>query len=245
MKLQDFFSRIGPFLRGQASHADTVRTLYGAPEGKTVEAARRLGIYGRFAKAHRFEVVDGLFPHLRRTVVARGGEAAWDTLTETYFVRHPMRHFELNANAVHLPEFLQGYAEEAGLPAWMPELADLEWWEWQALVAPGEDPEARGLRISSTVELRPYTHDLVGWLDAPEAERAPEPEESESIVLFWRNPQLRFRRENASPEELLVLKAVAEGYTLGDAASAAGASLEVLEATFDDLARAGIIVGVR
>jgi hypothetical protein len=244
VKLEDFFSRIGPFLRGQASHADTVRALYGTPEGKTVQDARRLAIYGRFARLHRFEVVDSIFPHLRRAVVARGGEAAWDALTETYFQRHPMRHFELNTNAVHLPEFLQGYAEEAGLPAWMPELADFEWWEWQAIVAPGEDAEADGPRISATVELRPYTHDFVGWLDAPEAERAPEPEAGECIVLFWRSPQQRLRRENATPEELLVLKAVAEGYTLGDAAAAAGASLEALEATFDDLARAGILVGV-
>ncbi len=246
MKLQDFFATVGPFLHGRASHADTVRTLYGAPQGRAEVDARRLAIYGRFARLHRFEVADSIYPHLRRAVLAHGGEAAWERLVEAHFQRHPMRHFELNTNAVHLPEFLQGYVQEEGLPAWLPELADFEWWEWRTLIAPNDAPEeGSGPRLSASVELRPYAHDLVEWLDTPADERPEAPEAGERIVLFWRTPDFRLRRENTSPLELLVLKAVSEGLTLGDAAASAGASREALEETFQDLARAGILVGVR
>lgn len=241
MKLSDFFATVGPFLHGRASHAETVRSLYGTPEGSHAVDARRLALYGRFARVHRFEVVDGVFPHLRRVLVARGGKAAWEQLVETYFERHPMRHFELNANGIHLPEFLQAYAGEQGLPAWAVELADFEWWEWQALIAP-RDTEGSGPRISSTVELRPYTHDFVEWLSTPAEERAPEPEARACIVLFWRDADFHLRRENASPEELLVLKAVAEGLALGDVAAASGVSAEELAETHADLLGAGILL---
>lgn len=241
MKLRDFFATVGPFLQGRASHAEAVRSLYGTPEGRTAVDARRLALYGRFARLHRFEVVEGIFPHLRRVLVARDGLAAWERLVETYFERHPMRHFEINANAVHLPEFLQAYAGEVGLPAWAVELADFEWWEWQALIAPSE-PEGSGPRLSSSVELRPYSHDLVEWLSTPAEERSAEPEACECLVLFWREPGFRLRRENTSPEELLVLKAVTEGLTLGDAAASSGVSLETLEETFADLLGAGILL---
>lgn len=241
MKLSDFFATVGPFLQGRASHAETVRSLYGAPEGSQAVDARRLAIYGRFARLHRFEVVDGIFPHLRRALVERGGRAAWERLVETYFERHPMRHFELNANGVHLPEFLQTYAGQQGLPAWAAELADFEWWEWQALIAPSEG-EGSGPRISSTVELRPYAHDFVDWLSTPADARAPGPEARESLVLFWRDMDFRPRRENASPEELLVLKAAAEGLALGDVAATSGMPREELEATYADLVGAGILL---
>jgi hypothetical protein len=92
------------------------------------------------------------------------------------------------------------------------------------------------------VELRPYGHDFVEWLETPAEERSAEPEARECLVLFWREPGFRLRRENASPEELLVLKAVTEGLTLGDAAASSGVSLETLEETFSDLVGAGILL---
>lgn len=241
MKLSDFFATVGPFLHGRASHAEAVRSLYGTDEGQHAVDARRLALYGRFARLHRFEVVDGIFPHLRGALVERDGKAAWERLVETYFARHPMRHFELNTNGVHLPEFLQTYARERGLPAWAVELADFEWWEWQALIAPG-DGEGSGLRIASTVELRPYTFDFVDWLSTPTVQRAAEPEARESLVLFWRDADFRLRRENASPEELLVLKAVAEGLTLDAVAAASGVAHEALAETYADLVSAGILL---
>lgn len=245
MKLQKFFTTIAPFLEGRIPHAEAVKALYGSPEGGaggTATDARRLAIYGEFCRTHRFEVIDSIYIHVRRAVLARGGEAAWEALVETFFLRHPMRHFELNTNGAALPEFLGEYVKEQGLPAWLPELADLEWWEWLTDTVPSAD-EGKGLRLAPTAELRPYHWDLVEWMDAEPSERPEAPEARDVLVLFWRDTNLSMRRENTSPEELLVLKAVTEGLALGDAARAAGVPRKRLEATFRDLVDAGILLG--
>jgi len=243
MKLADFFATVTPFLEGRATHAEVVKSLYGEHPGSEKDA-ERFAIYGRFARLHRFEVVDGIFPHLRRAVVSRAGEAAWKALVAAYFQKHPMRHFELNANGAHFPAFLLGHAGEAGFPAWMPELADFEWWEWLTIIAPNESDGTGELRISPTVELRPYAHDLVEWLNIEPAQRPADPDAVESIVVFWRTAGFELRRENASPLELQVLKAVSEGLPLEDAAAAAGVSREEIDETFQDLIRADILLGV-
>ena len=243
MKLHDFFGTITPFLSGQQPHGEAARALYGAtgePEGQD---ALRLGIYGRMCRSHRFKVLESLYPHCERVVRECQGEQGWEALVEAYFRTHPMTLFELNANGARLSEFLAHYAPEQGLPAWLPELADLEWWEWEVLVA--ADVEASGPRpcLAPTVELRPYQHDLVGWLDAEDSERAEAPEPREGLVVFWRQDG-GFRRENASPLELLVIKAVHEGQGLETAAEEAGGiALETLEETLADLVAAGILLG--
>jgi hypothetical protein len=52
-------------------------------------------------------------------------------------------------------------------------------------------------------------------------------------VLFWRDPELDPRRENASDSELMVMKAVLDGAKVGAA----------LAETLEDLVRAGIVLG--
>ncbi len=247
MKLSQFFATVAPYLEGRAGHDETVNALYGKPEGRAAVDARRLGIYQRFARTHRFEVVESIYLNLRDLVRGRHGDEAWEALVETYFQRHPMRHFELNANGAQLPEFLAQYAQEAGLPAWYAELADFEWWEWQAIIAPDAAPDGSGTqsgpRLSPTLELRPYGHDLVDWLRQPADERDEAPEASETLVLFWRTRDFTLRWEKASPVELAVLKAVSEQVTLGDLAAGTGLALETLEATYRELAEADILLG--
>ncbi|HYO59400.1 DNA-binding domain-containing protein [Archangium sp.] len=244
MKLRAFFEAITPFLEGRASHDETSRALYGAPEGGTHASdkdARRLAIYGRFCRIHRFEILEKLYPHCWREVRERHGEEAWEALVEAYYRSHPMRAAEMNANGARLPEFLASYAPEAQLPGWLPELADLEWWEWEVLVAPDREEEGPRPRLASTVELRPYRYDLVGWLDAKSSERPHVPESRESLVLFWRDREGNCRREKTSSLELLVLKALHEGLGLDRvAAEAGGVSLEALRETLSDFIAAGI-----
>jgi hypothetical protein len=170
--LAEFFAAIGPVLEGKAAVAESVRALY-AGEPERARDAERVAIYARMCRIHRFEVLDQVYVALRRAVIARGGEAAWEELVETFFRAHPMRHVELNENGAAFPGFVAERAEAGGLPGWMAELADLEWWEWKVRVQPDDPADADGagpLRIASTVELRPYGHDLTGWLD----EHAPE-----------------------------------------------------------------------
>jgi hypothetical protein len=212
VKLADFYAAIGPYLEGRAEHGATVTRLFDDPMGIDAE---RLAIYARFCRIHRFEAVDFVYSSTRAAIVDRFGLPEWEKLVADYFVAHPMHHVELNENGASLPDYLRGIVEARSWPAWLVELADLEWWEWRTDSAlDGEsdaDRDAGDLRLAATVEVRPYAHDLVGWLDADE--RAPEPEARAVVVIFWRDGDGDPRRENASRDELLILKAVSEGAT--------------------------------
>jgi hypothetical protein len=227
VKLQDFYRAIGPFLTGGASREEAAHALWGdLPPARDAE---RLAIYGRFCRVHRFESVDFVYAETRAAVLGARGLPAWEELVESYYRRFPMHHVEINENGDRLAEHLAGQA----LPAWIAPLAELEWWEWRTQIAPDAPADARPdqgpLRLASTVEVRPFAHDLVEWLDAEP--RAPEPAPREALVIFWRDDSLRARRENASLDELQILKAVHEGTQ-----PSAGETL-------DDLRAAGILLG--
>ncbi len=226
--LDAFFAGIGPFLEGRASVEDARRALYG--NAASVDA-ERLAIYGRFCRGHRRAALDGVYTAVRALVTRHAGEPAWAALVEGYFRAHPMHHAELNENGDAFAAFL---ADRADLPAWTAALADLEWWEWRTRVAPDDpaDVDPGGpLRLASTVELRPYTRDLVGWLD--DTDRRGVPMASPTYVLFWRDPALEPRRERATRDELRVLQAVSAGISVPDA----------LADTLADLREAGIVLG--
>jgi hypothetical protein len=218
--------------------------------------ARRLGLYGRFCRVHRFEALESTFAETRSVLVRELGEPAWQALVADYFRAHPMRHAELNENGSELPAFLAREAAQRGFPAFVPELADLEWWSFRTRVAP-DDPRdlapAEGpLRLGATVELRPYAHDLPAWLEARAeassrkesdavAPRAPEPRAC--IALFWRDLDLDTRFAEATPLELAILHALAFAHPLSTAAARAGESASALEETLADLRGAGIVLG--
>ena len=250
MKLSDFYDRIAPFLLGEIEHDAVVPALWGtAPPPPD---AARLQIYGRFCQTHRLETVDGIFTACRRVVVDRLGAAAWTALIEEYFRAHPMHHFELNRNAEHFAEFLAtepAAPRPAGWPPFLAALAELEWWEWQVLIAPDhpddDEPESGPLRLGSTVELRPYDWELLDWLDAQGDDEPPaDPEPTPTVVLFWRDRDLDGRRELATPLEMLIIKAIVESVPL-DAKLAArlGVPIATLTETAADLHTAGIILG--
>ncbi len=251
MNLHTFFQVIGPFLEGQVDPLGAARVLYGDQAAASSPDARRLRIYGDFCRTHRHEALS-VFSHCQAAVTRQKGEAAWEALVARYFQAHPMRHWELNENGAHFPAFL---SQEGDLKMpFLAELADFEWWEWQTQIArdapQDQDPEGGALRLSSTVELRRYGHDLIGWLnerdDGQELAGLPEPPKpKDQLVLFWRDPDGDLRREPASPEELLVLRLVSEGRPMADAAVLdLSADPEALDETLADLHAAGIILGL-
>lgn len=254
MPLGTFYERVAPLLLGEASHADTVAALFDEGERAGPDAAR-LAIYQRFCRIHRFEALDSIYIATRDWVIRhhRDGEAAWEALVDGYFRSHPMHHFELNQNGEHFAEYLTARAgEDPQLPRFVAELADLEWWEWLMIIAPDDDadaePDAGPLRLGSTVEIRPYQHDLLSWLDGDDDEgggrRPAAPAARETLVLLWRDRDLDERRGPTSPLELLVLKAVTEEVALdAELAARIGVSLAALASTAADLHAAGIVLG--
>ena len=257
MKLADFFACLGPYLEGQATHEETAAALYGGDPARANDA-QRLAIYGRFCRIHRFEVVDPLFAHTRAAVVALRGLPEWERLVGEFFRASPMHHVELSENGEGLPAFLSESPAASGLPPWIAELADLEWWEWRAAIAPDDAadaaPDQGPLRVASTVDLRPYGHALVGWLDWPEAgsegyeggegPRPAAPAPGRSVVLFWRDRGLHGRRELATALEMAVLRAVLGGLSPLAPGVVALADQADLAETVEDLRAAGVLLGV-
>lgn len=250
MNLDEFYARIAPMLLGKQTHAATVAALY-EPEARAGQDAERLRIYQRFCRTHRFEAVDSIYVQTRAWILRHAGEAVWEELVEAYFTAHPMHHFELNQNGEHLPAFLGGELPDAigSLPPFLAELADLEWWEWLVLIAPDDpadaEPDAGPLRLGSTVEIRPYEHDLLGWIEHGDIDERPaEPEPADSLVLFWRDRDLDGRQDAVSALELQIIKATVEGLPLdGELARRIGVAPESLAETAHDLHRAGVLRG--
>lgn len=236
MKLAPFFEVMAPFLNGHAEHEPTVRALYRG-DARHARDAARLAIYGNFCRIHRSDALSGVHSETHAEALKLSGEPLWQKIADGFFREHPMRHAELNENAAELSAWLRANAAPLALPAWLGELAELEWWEWRTMIA--EDaaadaaPDAGPLRLATTVELRPFTHDLVGWLD--DERLAPAPEATDTLVLFWRDRDLTARRGNATVEELALLRLVHEGKAVDPAGP--------LEQTLDDLRSAGILLG--
>ena len=253
--IDQFFAQIGPYLHGASSYEQTVQALYGeSAAGAAAIHAKRLAIYGRFCAQQRREALK-VFENTeaainRHTPQVAGSETAWEHWVERYFVAHPMHHFEINQNGEFLPEFLAAAvaAEPTALPPYIAELADFEWWEWLVSTAPdaeGEDGADQGpLRLSATVDLRPYSYDFLSWLDSEPEERGAAPEAESSIVVFWRDRSLRGRRGRAEPLELVIVKAILEGLTIdAELAARVGADWSSLAETLSDLHAAGIVLG--
>lgn len=249
MKLAELFAAIGPYFEGRRGVAEARELVYGEGGGADAE---RIAIYGRFCRIHRGESLAGVYELVRAEVEARGGADLWERLHEAYFAARPMHHAELLTNGAGLAEFLgagegaaSGWAAESGLPAWLGELADFEWWEWRTRVAPDdpadEEPASGPLRLASTVEVRPYRFDLVEWIDdVHETDHPAAPRTRDVYVMFWRDQDLDVRREDASVLELLALRAVIEGTT--DTPPPAVPARSWAE-TLDDLREAGVILG--
>jgi hypothetical protein len=165
MKLDAFFEQLAPLLEGRVGLPTVAPALYG-PDWRASTDAKRLGIYAEFCAQHRLDALSHVFTDTARAL----GAEAWSQTVHAYFAAHPMHHVELNENGASLSAFL---SSQDSLPPWLYELADFEWWEWQTRIAARDGNETEGpLRLSKTVEVRPYHYDLVAWLhegahDAP------------------------------------------------------------------------------
>ncbi len=240
MSLQDFFDGVAPALLGSRPIDEVARELYAKEPHRQIDA-RRLAIYARFCRLHRQDAIEAIYSHCETVAVRTIGRSAWEQLIQRCFSEHPMREVELNANSAVWPEFL-ARTKPAGLPAWVIPLADFEWWEWQTRSAPDVPPASgTSLRLSPTVEVRPYPYDFVTWADDG---AVGDPREEATIVIFWRDQDLDLRRENATELELLVLKSIVEGSRLSDAdLRRHGLSRSEVHETIDDLRQAGILEG--
>ena len=231
MRLGEFFAAIEPALVGRAGVAETAATLGVDP--------RRLEVYATFCDNHRRDLLASIYPGVRRALGAR-----WAATYRAFFLARPPRDWELNGNAEPFVEWLGAEVRAGRLPAWLVDLADLEWWEWAVQVAPSAAPMFAGDAehgACAGAAVRTYVHDVVGWADA-ERRGLRAPARRASVVVFWRTAAGGVRRERARALELLAIKASVEGKRLGEAALAAGVDASAAFAAAAEAVKRGILV---
>lgn len=241
MNLERFFEIASPFLEGKADLQKTAEALFG-PEANSSRDARRLSTYRDLDLGVALKAV---FPRVYSVVTERSGKSGWDALAGRYFEIYPARHFELNMNGMHLPDYLQEYAAQANLPSWLAELADFEWWEWKTLTAPDDPADAEPneglLRLGATVELRPYEHDLIAWCADDGPKKSPTPRTA--VTVFWRDVDSNAWRRNIDDLDLRLLSLIHQNQAITPLTMTGISEWSVVEERLAEMIKEGILLG--
>jgi hypothetical protein len=245
MNLQQFFEEIAPFLDGRRTAQAAAARLYG-PEvpPRSPRDPERLAIYADSYRAVGLEMLSATFPVVRAWA-SGPGRPSWPELVRAYLRAHPPREVRYVQAGVHFPDFLDEVAAERSLPAWLPELADLELWHRLSMAAldpEASDPEAGPLRLTSTLEIRDYHHDLLEWLDADPRPDGPRPRRT--LVMFWRTRRgAEARRATVGLIALAVIRMIRRGAPGPEAIAGRIPSPAEVDAACGELRRAGVIEG--
>ncbi|MCY1071724.1 putative DNA-binding domain-containing protein [Nannocystis sp. RBIL2] len=208
MRLMALFSALRPLVEGRADATAVARSLGESSPGLELG----LQVYAETCRKLRRDAIDVIHAGTRAAVTVRSGEAAWDALVAAYFRERPAQSFELNENAAGFGEFLAG---QVGPPAWLGELAALEWATWRAESAPDDsfkktrDSAEGPLRAAASVVVLRGAWDVAGWL--AEEVWAEEPVAGESAVVVWRDRELDACRATPTEEELAAIEAALAG----------------------------------
>jgi hypothetical protein len=189
--LEATLGRMASLLEGRASVASTAKALDVPPAA--------LSLYVAMAEKARTSLLDGMFPHCRHAIVRSLGVLRWDAIVHAYFARRPETHFARHRNAREFPIHLR---DDTDLPAWLAELADFEWREWEVAIAEPDDPRSNDA-LTSTLILRRYAHDVVAWID--EHDRAGDPEHMPITCAFWQDRRGDAFRNALSDAQIVAL----------------------------------------
>jgi hypothetical protein len=234
--LDDFFREIRPLLLGECDAQAFLARVGPSPSG-----ARRVALYARLVGNDLAAGMDALYPGVK-VAVERLGPIGWRALLTEFFRAHPPSHWDLNRCGEPFAAFLAARrAADPTAPAFLEELADLHWTEYEAFTSPAVMPP-RGL--NPTAELRSYSHAVVPWASAArhgKAEGLPEPRPT--TVIVCRDPVSLFTRTLVADGALLLALAREQGVpspAIAGAAEQVGA--EAMSAARARLVRAGILL---
>lgn len=200
-------------------------------------ATQRLGVY---ADMYFWRLVDILADEHLALVHALGGRHDFHHLAVDFLHAHPSRHYRLSPLGDPLPEWILHEAPVGDYVAdehraFLSELAQLERYKeavfdekQSARLSPAElaaiPPEAWGearLHVVPALRLLRTRYPVNAYFQAFINDEEPEiPAEDESFCVIWRQ-EYEVWRLNLGKYAFLVLKALSEGRTLGDALESA------------------------
>lgn len=177
-----FFGAMAAMLELRSSPSLVEEQLGPSPSG-----THRLGFYEVLARRSRFIALRQLCPATRHAAIAHAPNL-WSELVTRYSIEHPPRHADPNRFAAGLSDFLAALRErDPSLPAYLEELIDFEFHEWEvgvAMRAPTYDDPGLG----HTLHVRHYDFDVPGYVEAFRLGRAPHAPEAEArAVIIYRD----------------------------------------------------------
>ncbi len=159
------------------------------------------------------------------------GECAWQKLAASC------------EDALLLPERLAQKLHTEKLPAYLPDLARLERACWRVksrIIAVPENVQQ--LMLNPSLELLHLSWKLSSALKLKADSSPAKPQAGEEWVLIWRNPQDEVQHKQATQDDLLAIKLVAEGIDVKDAARANQVPVGVIDKAVYQALQKGILL---
>ena len=210
----------------------------------------RVAIYRRFVDNHLRAILEKNFVVLCQLLSG----PVWDRLVKEYFISHPPRAFEINANAERFPAFLESLVQEndPDINEFHVELAELEWREWQVYASTEDMPQAGELEIpvlNPTLTILDFEHPVLSfammWREAVRTKTLPPavPKPHKELVFVLRHPETLNAVAHIVDDELLfAFKVVYEEMSIPRAAQESGASVTRIQQVLNRAAGAGVVI---
>lgn len=157
----------------------------------------RLGVYRNNTRANWTDALDSDFPMTRRQFTPEG----WKDLSRRYFLKHPPRHWELNASLAPFTGFIAAQK----LKPWVKELADYEWNDLRTFIDRSAVRRGTGL-TNPTAVVSVYHHQIFDWVDKDQASPERPPRAKPEVLVFHRDSRNTRHIREADPLMLLMLE---------------------------------------
>jgi len=155
----------------------------------------RLWVYRNNTRTNWMETVDHDFPLTRRQFSPN----SWEELRQSYFVKHPPRHWELNASMATFVPFLKGRK----IQAFVKDLADYEWHDLQVFIDRSIVKKGLGT-VNPPAVVRVYQHQIFKWVEEGASPQKP-PLQQPEVLVFYRDSRNTCHIQEADPLMLLML----------------------------------------
>jgi hypothetical protein len=157
----------------------------------------RMSVYRNNARTNWTDALDSDFPLTR----AQFESPAWEILRRSYFIKHPPRHWELNASLASFTDFLASQKIEP----YVKELADYEWNDLKIFIDRAVIRLGTGL-TNPTASVRVYRHQIFDWVNDDEASPKKPPCQKPEVLVFYRDSSNTRHIQEADPLMLLLLE---------------------------------------
>ena len=156
----------------------------------------RLDVYRNNTRTNWTDTLDHDFSLTRRQFTPDD----WRALRQRYFVKHPPRHWELNASMTPFPQFL---ARQKVKP-YIKELADFEWQDLKIFIDRSVLTKEAGV-TNPTAVIRAYQHQIFYWVEA-KAPRQKPPAAKPEVLVFYRDSKNTSHIQEADPLMILMME---------------------------------------